>query len=85
MVDHIKNNAISEIGAKILLNTLNEIKQAEIIKYKKCTPGHKKLLNLFNKLVNIVLTDKTSKSQENEKVESGKENEDYENEYESEN
>ena len=85
MVDHIKNNAISEIDAKILLNTLNEIKQAEIIKYKKCTPGHKKLLNLFNKLVNIVLTDKTSKSQENEKVESGKENEDYENEYESEN
>ena len=85
MVDHIKNNAISEIDAKILLNTLNEIKQAEIIKYKKCTPGHKKLLNLFNKLVNIVLTDKTSKSQENEKVESGKENEDYENEYETEN
>ena len=68
MVDHIKNNAISEIDAKILLNTLNEIKQAEIIKYKKCTPGHKKLLNLFNKLVNIVLTDKTSKSQEKEKV-----------------
>ena len=85
MVDHIKNNANSEIDAKILLNTLNEIKQAEIIKYKKCTPGHKKLLNLFNKLVNIVLTDKTSKSQENEKVESGKENEDYENEYENEN
>ena len=85
MVDHIKNNAISEIDAKILLNTLNEIKQAEIIKYKKCTPGHKKLLNLFNKLVNIVLTDKTSKSQENEKVYSGKENEDYENEYENEN
>ena len=67
------------------LNALNEIKKkTEIIKYKKCTPGHKKLLNLFNKLLNILIH-KTSESQENEKVESRKEqNEDYENEYEDE-
>ena len=59
------------------------IKNVEIIKYKKRTPGHKKLLNLFNKLLNIILTDKTSKSLEIEKVESRKEeNGDYENEYE---
>ena len=42
----------------------------EIIKYKKHTPKHKKLLNLFNNL-----SDKTleSKNQENEKVGSRKE------------
>ena len=58
-------------------------KKAKIIKYKKRALGHKKLLNLFNNLLNIILTDKTLKSQENEneKVESKKEenkDEDYE-------
>ena len=83
LVNNIKDNTISEIDAKKDLNALNEIKNVEIIKYKKRTPGHKKLLNLFNKLLNIILTDKTSESQENEKVESKKEEnkyEDYENE-----
>ena len=83
MVNNIRNNTISEIDAKKDLNKLNEIKNVEIIKYKKRTPGHKKLLNLFNNLLNIILTDKTLKSQENEneKVESKKEenkDEDYE-------
>ena len=77
MVNNIRNNTISEISAKKGLNTLNEIKNAEIIKYKKRTPGHKELLNLFNDLLDIILTDKTleSESQEdkNEKVESKKE------------
>ena len=96
LVDNIRNNTISETDAKKLLNPLNKIKKAEIIKYKKGTPGHIKLLNLFNKLLNIKLTDKTSGSQENEKVESRKEEnedededceneneyKDYENEYE---
>ena len=41
------------------LNALNETKNVEIIKYKKCTSGHKKLLNLFNNLLSIILTDKT--------------------------
>ena len=88
MVNNIRNNTISEISAKKGLNTLNEIKNAEIIKYKKRTPGHKKLLNLFNDLLDIILTDKTLESEsqedknknENEKVESRKEeneNEDY--------
>ena len=82
MVDNIKNNTISEIDAKKLLNALNKIKKIEIIKYKKRTPEHKKLLNLFSKLLNIILTDKILESQENEKVGSRKEeNEDYENEY----
>ena len=81
MVNNIQNNTISEIDAKKYLNKLNEIKNVEIIKYKKHTPGHKKLLNLFDDLSDIILTDKTLESQENEKVESRKEeNEDYENE-----
>ena len=99
MVNNIRNNTISEISAKKSLNTLNEIKNAEIIKYKKRTSKHKKILNLFNDLLDIILTDRTSESQENEnekvesrkeeneKVESRKEenkDEDYENKYENE-
>ena len=38
LVNNIKNNTISEISAKEGLNTLNEIKNTEIIKYKRCTP-----------------------------------------------
>ena len=87
MVNNIRNNTISEIDAKKLLNALNEIKKTEIIKYKKRSPGHKKLLNLFNKLLYIILTDKTLESQENEDNENKKlkdedEDEDYENENE---
>ena len=84
MVNNIRNNTISEIDAKKDLNALNEIKNVEIIKYKKRTPGHKKLLNLFNDLSDIILTDKTLESEsqenENEKVESKKEDDDYKNE-----
>ena len=75
MVNNIRNNTISEIDAKKDLNALNEIKKAEIIKYKKRISGHKKLLDLFNNLSDIILTDKTSESQKNKK----EENEDYEN------
>ena len=93
MVNNIKNNTISEISAKKDLNTLNKIKNAEIIKYRKRTPGHKELLILFNDLLDIILTGKTLESEsqedknknENEKVESRKEenenkNENYKNE-----
>ena len=62
LVNNIRNNTISEISAKKGLNTLNEIKNAEIIKYKKRTPKHKELLNLFNDLLDTILTDKTLKS-----------------------
>ena len=69
MVNNIRNNTISEISAKKGSNTLNEIKVAEIIKYKKCTTKHKELLNLFNDLLYAILTDKTlmSSKDENEK------------------
>ena len=77
MVNNIKNNTISEIDAKKYLNAFDEIRNVETIKYKKHTPGHQKLINLFNDLSGIILTDKTleSESQENknEKVESRKE------------
>ena len=48
------------------LNKLNEIKKPEIIKYKRRTSGQKKLLNLFDDLLDVILTDQTlgSESQE---------------------
>ena len=61
MVNNIRNNIISEIDAKKDLNKLKETRNAEKIKYKKHTPGQKKLLNLFDDL-DIVLTDKTLES-----------------------
>ena len=57
LVNNTRNNTISEISAKKGLNTLNEIKNAEIIKHKKCTPKQKELLNLFNDLLDVILTD----------------------------
>ena len=44
------------------LNTLNELKNTGIIKYKKRTPKQKELLDLFNNLLDTILTDKTLKS-----------------------
>ena len=76
LVNNIKDNAISEIDAKKRLNTLSKIKNAEI-KYRRLILGLKELLNLFNDLSNIILTDKTlmSSKDENEKLKEEKENE----------
>ena len=60
-VNNIRNNTISERDAKKDLTTLNKIKNAEI-EFKILTPKHKDLLNLFNDLLNIILTDKTLES-----------------------
>ena len=94
LVNNIRNNTISEIDAKKGLNKLNEIKNIEIIKYKKCTAKNKTLLNLFNNLSDVIITGETLKSQENEneKVENEKaesrkeenEDNDYGNKYENE-
>ena len=65
-VNKIRNNAISEVSAKTSLNTLNEIKNEGIIKQKKRTPKQKELLNLFNNLADIILTDKLLMSSKNE-------------------
>ena len=68
MVNNIRNNSISKIDAKKILHTLNKIKNAEIIKYKNHTSKHKELLNLFNDLLDIILTDKIlmSSNEDNE-------------------
>ena len=63
LVNNIKNNTISEISSEKDLNTLNEIKNAGMIKPKKRTPKQKELLNLFNNLSGTILTDKTIKSE----------------------
>ena len=60
LVNNIKDNTISEIHDKKDLNTLNEIKNAEIIKYKRCTSKQKKLLSiLFKDLLDTFLTNKS--------------------------
>ena len=76
LVNNIKDNTISEIDAKKRLNTLNIIKNSEI-KHKRLIPGQKELLNLFNDLSDIILTDKTlmSSKDENKKLKEEKENE----------
>ena len=84
VVKNVRNNTISEISAKKGLNILNEIKNAEIIKYKKRTPRQKELLDLFSNLLGTILTDKTLKS-ESQKGENENENEENENEIENEN
>ena len=66
LVNNIRNNTISEIDAKKDLNTLNKIKNAEIIKHKRHTPKHKESLNLFNDLLDIILTDKKLESESQE-------------------
>ena len=76
LVNNIKNNTISEIDAKKSLNALNKIKNAEI-KYKSLIPKQKELLNLFNDLLDIILTDKTlMSSKDKNENENENENED---------
>ena len=59
LANYIRNNTISEIPAKKGLNILNEIKNTEIIKKKRCTSKQKELLNLFNDLLlDAILTKK---------------------------
>ena len=75
MVNNTKDNTISEIDAIKRLNTLNIIKNSEI-KPKRLISGQKELLNLFDDLSDIILTDKTrtSSKDENEKLIEEKEN-----------
>ena len=86
-VNNIKNNRISEIFPKKGLNALSELKNAEIIKYKKRTPGQKELLNSFNDFSDTILADKTLKSenQEHNNLMSSKDENENVNENENEN
>ena len=76
LVNNIKDNTISEIDAKKRLNTLNIIKNSEI-KHKKLISGQKELLNLFDDLSDIILTDEilVSSIHKNEKLKEENENE----------
>ena len=74
MVNNIKDNTISEIDVKKRLNTLKIIKKSEI-KHRRLIPGQKELLKLFDDdLSNIILTDKTLKSESQEDKNEEKEN-----------
>ena len=86
MVNNIRDNTIIEISAKKGLNTLNEIKNAGIIKYKKRTPKQKEVLNLFDDLLDTILTDKTlkSKCQKDKTLMSSKDEKEKENKQEEE-
>ena len=86
LVNNIRNNTISEISSKKGLNKLNEIKNAEIIKYKNRTPKQKELLNLFDDLLDIILTNETlkSKCQKGKPLISSKDENENENETETE-
>ena len=59
LVNNIRNNVISALPAEEGLNIWNKIKNTEIIKYKRRTSEQKKVLNLFNDLLDTILTDKT--------------------------
>ena len=79
LVSNIKGNTISEIDAKKCLNTLNIIKNSKI-KHRRLIPGQKELLNLFDDLSNIILTDKALKSESEENKNEQKENGKFEKE-----
>ena len=74
LVNNIKDNPISKRDAKKRLNTVNIIKNSEI-KHRRLISGEKELLNLFDDLSDIILTDKTliSSKDEDEKLKEEKE------------
>ena len=74
MVNNTKDSTISKADAKKRLNTLNIIKNSEI-KHKRLIPGQKELSNLFDDLLDIILTDKTLMLLKDEKLKEEKENE----------
>ena len=57
MVNKIKNHTISEAHARQKLNALDEIKKAEI-KNKRRISSQKKLLNLFDELLEAIFNNK---------------------------
>ena len=61
------------------MNTLDKIKNAEI-KDKRLIPGQKELIKLLDNLFDIILTDKTLES-ENQENKNENKDEDYENKY----
>ena len=58
LINNIKNNTISEADAKQKLDALNEIKKAEI-KNKRLISSQKKLLKLFDELIETIFDNKS--------------------------
>ena len=58
LINNIKNNTISEALAKQKLDALNEIKKAEI-KNKRLISSQKKLLKLFDELIETIFDNKS--------------------------
>ena len=86
MVKKTRNNTIREISAKTSLNILNEIKNEGITKQKSAILNRKELLNLFDDLLDIILTNETlkSKCQKGKPLISSKDENENENETETE-
>ena len=64
MINSIKNNTISEALAKQKLDVLNEIKKAEI-KNKRLISSQKKLLNLFDELLEAIFNNNKNENENN--------------------
>ena len=64
MINSIKNNTISEALAKQKLDVLNEIKKAEI-KNKRLFSSQKKLLNLFDELLEAIFNNNKNENENN--------------------
>ena len=63
MITNIKNNTISEADAKQKLNALEEIKKADI-KNKRLISSQKKLLNLFDDLLEAIFNNNKSMNED---------------------
>ena len=64
MVDNINKNTIGQTDAKIKLNALNELKNAEI-KNKRFSSNQKELLELFDDLLETISNNNNSNNSNN--------------------
>ena len=73
LINNIKINAISKELAKKNLDKLNELKNSEI-KDKRLTPSQKELLDFFDNLLDIILTENKNNSNNNSNNSNNNEN-----------
>ena len=73
LINNIKINTISKELAKKNLDKLNELKNSEI-KDKRLTPSQKELLDFFDNLLDIILTENKNNSNNNSNNSNNNEN-----------
>ena len=73
LVDNFNKNTIGETDAKIKLNALNELKNAEI-KNKRLSSNQKELLKLFTDLLPTISNNNTNSNNNDNESESDNEN-----------